>query len=55
VTSTCDRCGDPVENKNNVGHFRDHCWECIEAIAAEEEASHPDRCDDLDCMLCLTR
>jgi len=53
--SDCERCDGPVENKHNVGHFRHHCWECIEAIAAEEEASHPDRCDDLDCMLCLTR
>ena len=53
--STCDRCGDPVENKDNRGWYRDHCWECIEAIADEEEASHPDECGDPDCILCLTR
>jgi len=53
--STCDRCGGLVENKDNRGWYRDHCRECIEAIAAEEEASHPDECGDPDCILCLTR
>ena len=27
----------------------------VEAIADEEEASHPDHCGDPDCLLCLTR
>jgi len=52
---TCDRCGEPVKNKNSAGHYRAYCWSCIEAIAAEDEPSHPDRCDDPDCTLCLTR
>ena len=53
--ATCERCDGDVEKKNNVGHFRDYCWDCIETIADEEEPSHPGRCNDPDCMLCLTR
>jgi tRNA(Ile2) C34 agmatinyltransferase TiaS len=30
---TCDRCGGAVENKNTAGHYRDKCWDCIEAVA----------------------
>ena len=51
--ATCDRCGDPVENKNSAGHFRDHCWECIEAIA-DEETSHRETCEDPSCVICST-
>ena len=49
----CERCGGDVENKNNVGHFRDHCWGCIEAIA-DEETSHRETCDYADCLICST-
>ena len=51
--ATCDRCGDPVENKDNRGWYRDHCWDCIEAIA-DEEISHRETCDDADCLICST-
>lgn len=49
--ATCERCGDPVENKNSAGHYRDKCWECIEEVA-DEEASHRETCDDADCLIC---
>jgi len=35
----CDDCGGPVENKNEAGHYRDRCMNCIEAAARE---AHPD-------------
>ena len=51
--ATCDRCGDPVENKDNRGWFRDKCWRCIEAVA-DAETSHRETCDDSDCPICST-
>ena len=51
--ATCDRCGDPVENKDNRGWYRDYCWGCTETIA-DEETSHRERCDDPDCLICNT-
>lgn len=51
--ATCDRCGDPVENKDNRGWYRDYCWPCIRAIA-DEETSHRETCDDPDCLTCNT-
>jgi len=48
---TCTRCGDPVENTDNRGWYRDHCWDCIEAIA-NEEPSHREQCDDPECLIC---
>lgn len=33
----CARCGDPVDNKDAAGHYREHCWSCILAIADERE------------------
>ena len=51
MAGECDQCGDPVENKDNRGWVRDHCWSCIEAIA-DEETSHRETCDDTDCLIC---
>lgn len=28
----CD-CGNEITRKNAAGHYRDKCWECIEAAA----------------------
>jgi hypothetical protein len=25
----CDRCGGPVQNKNEAGHYREKCCRCI--------------------------
>ena len=51
--AACDRCGDPVENKNSAGHYRVKCMDCIEDVA-NEETSHRDQCDDPDCLICTT-
>lgn len=32
----CD-CGSEIDRKNEAGHYRDQCWDCIEAVAAEAE------------------
>ena len=34
---TCETCGDDVDTKNSAGHWRDKCWSCIEAVAAERD------------------
>ena len=54
MSGTCEQCGGPVETKNNVGHWRWKCWDCIEAVAADEPASHPP-CGDPGCEICQTR
>jgi len=54
MTGICERCGGDVENKDNRGWFRAKCWDCIEAVAAEEEPNHPP-CGDPECEICQTR
>ena len=37
--ATCERCGDPVENKDNRGWYRDHCRDCINDLARDIDTS----------------
>ena len=34
---TCETCDDPVDTKNSAGHWRDKCFACIKAVAAERD------------------
>jgi hypothetical protein len=49
----CERCGDDVAAKNAAGHYRDHCVECLQAIA-EARTPHREACDDPDCVVCAS-
>lgn len=39
MSPTCSEpdCTNEVRNKNAAGHYREKCWDCIEAVAAEVE------------------
>lgn len=42
----CERCGDPVDNRDNCGWWRETCTDCQAAIAAEVEPGEPIEVDE---------
>lgn len=45
-TCEADGCDAEVETKNSAGHYRDKCWECIEAAAERDLSNNPYHGDD---------
>jgi len=47
----CRTCDADVATKNNAGHYRDQCRDCLRAVA-EAQTPHHKQCNDEECIVC---